>query len=164
MINSVDAAIHSIDRGVLISGATGMEDAIARSIWRQRLSLLLLGVFALVALALALTGIYGVVSHSAAQRIPEMGIRMALGAQRTNVLWLSIGHGMRPVWAGGLAGLLLALALSRLMSTMLFEVTPTDPLTLLIVAAILPLGGLLANWWPAWRASRIDPLQALRQE
>lgn len=164
MINSVDAAIHSIDRGVLISGATGMEDAIARSIWRQRLSLLLLGVFALVALALALTGIYGVVSHSAAQRIPEMGIRMALGAQRKNVLWLSIGHGMRPVWAGGLAGLLLALALSRLMSTMLFEVTPTDPLTLLIVAAILPLGGLLANWWPAWRASRIDPLQALRQE
>lgn len=164
MANSAEGAIHSIDRAVLVSGATGMEDAVARGVWRQRLSLLLLSVFAAIALALALTGVYGVVSHSAAQRVPEMGIRMALGAQRRSVLLLTLRRGMVPVLAGGAIGLAAAVTLGRLMTAMLFEVKPADPLTLLSAAVILPLGGVLATWWPAWCASRLDPLQALREE
>jgi predicted permease len=160
----VENVIHSIDRGVLVSGVTTMDQAIARGLWRQRLSLLLLGIFSLVALALAVTGIYGVVSHSVAQRTQELGIRMALGAGRSNILLLAVRQGMVPVWIGGILGLALATPLGRLMSSMLFEVKPVDPVTLGGVAIVLALAGLLANWWPALRASRVDPLVALRDE
>jgi len=161
---SVEGAIHAIDRTVLVSAVSTMKSAIERGIWRQRLSLFLLGVFSLVALALAITGIYGVVSHSVAQRTQELGIRMALGAGRGSILWLAVRQGMMPVWIGGVAGLVLAIPLGRLMSAMLFEVKPADPWTLVGVGMVLGMSGLLANWWPALRASRVDPLVALRDE
>jgi putative ABC transport system permease protein len=161
---SVEGAVHALDRSVLVSQVTTMESAIARGIWRQRLSLLLLGVFSIVALALAVTGIYGVVSHSVAQRTQELGIRMALGAGRGSILLLAVRQGMIPVWIGSVLGLALAYPLGRLMSAMLFEVKATDPITLAGVATLLVLAGLLANWWPALRASRVDPLVALRDE
>jgi putative ABC transport system permease protein len=164
MAAGVENVIHSIDRGVLVSGVTTMDHAIERNIWRQRLALFLLGVFSLVALALAVTGIYGVVSHSVAQRTQELGIRIALGAGRGAVLMMAVRQGMKPVWIGGVLGLLLALPLGRLMGSMLFQVKAVDPVTLASVALVLALAGLLANWWPALRASRVDPLVALRDE
>ncbi len=161
---TVENAIHGVDRSVLVSAVTTMESAIARGLWRQRLSLLLLGIFSLVALALAVTGVYGVVSHSVAQRTQELGIRMALGAGRGAILWLAVRQGMMPVWIGGALGLVLSVPAGRLMQAMLFEVKPADPVTLAGVAVLLVFAGLLANWWPALRASRVDPLAALRDE
>lgn len=160
----VENVVHALDRSVLVFGVTTMKGAIARSIWRQRLSLLLLGLFSLVALLLAVTGIYGVVSHSVEQRTPELGIRMALGADRGAILWLAVRQGMMPVWIGAIAGVALALILGRLMTAMLFEVKPADPLTFAGVTAVLLIAGLAANWRPALRASRVDPMVALRDE
>jgi predicted permease len=161
---AIENAIHGIDRTVLVSGVTTMDHAIAQAIWRQRLSLSLLGIFAMVALALAVTGIYGVISHSIAQRTQELGIRIALGAGRGAILRLAVRQGMVPVWIGSAVGLGLALALGHFMSAVLFEVKPADPVTLAGVEAVLALAGLLANWQPALRAARVDPLTALRDE
>jgi putative ABC transport system permease protein len=161
---SIENAIHGIDRTVLVAGVTTMDQAIARAIWRQRLSLSLLGIFAVVALALAVTGIYGVISHSIAQRTQELGIRMALGAGRVAILRLAVRQGMVPVWIGSALGLGLALTLGHYMNAMLFEVKPADPVTLAAVETVLALAGLLANWQPALRAARVDPLTALRDE
>jgi putative ABC transport system permease protein len=161
---AVENAVHGIDRTVLVSEVMTMQQAIARGIWRQRLSLLLLGVFSLVALALAVTGIYGVVSHSVGQRTQEFGIRAALGADRGSILWLAVRQGMQPVWIGAALGLLIAIPAGRLVRAMLFEVKPADPWTLVGVAAVLMLAGLAANWLPALRASRIEPMVALRDE
>jgi putative ABC transport system permease protein len=164
MSATVENVVHSLDRTVLVSAVTTMDRAIAGAMWRQRLSLALLAVFALVALALAVTGIYGVVSHSVAQRTQELGIRMALGAGRPAILLLAVRQGMIPVWIGGIVGLGLALALGRMVGALLFEIKPADPLTLVSVAIVLIAAGLLANWWPALRAARVDPLVALRDE
>jgi len=105
-----------------------------------------------------------VVSHSVAQRTQELGIRMALGAGRGSILMLAVRQGMVAVWIGSACGLALALALGQLMGALLFEVKPADPLTLGGVAILLAFSGLLANWWPALRAARVDPLVALRDE
>jgi predicted permease len=164
MMGGLEGVVRSLDRGVLVSNVTTMSSAVARGLWRQRLSLLLLTVFSLVALAVSVTGIYGVVSHSVTERTHELGIRMALGAERGAILWLAVRQGMIPVWIGGAVGLLLALPLGRVMGTMLFEVRPVDPMTLAGVVLLLALAGLLANWWPALRAARVDPMVALREE
>jgi putative ABC transport system permease protein len=161
---SIRHAIETIDPNVLVSNVISMERAVANNLWRPRLSLLLLCAFGLIALALAITGIYGVISHTVSQRTHEIGIRMALGAARRDVLMLSISQGLRPVLIGMALGGALAISMTRLMSTMLFQVTTTDPLTFAGVAIAMFAAGLFAAYWPARRAARVDPMVALRHE
>ncbi len=134
------------------------------SIAAQRLNLTLLGIFAGVGLMLALIGLYGVLAYAVNQRQREIGVRMALGAQRADVLQLVVGQGMRLVLAGLGIGLVGALSLTRLLRTLLFGVGPTDPVTFVATALLLAATALLACWLPASRASKVDPMEALRYE
>ena len=122
----------------------------------------LLGFFSLVSLTLAAVGIYAVVSFGVARRTRELGVRMALGAQRGDLVRLVLRGGAVPVLAGVAAGVLLSLAAGRLIAGFLFEIEPHDPLTLLATAAATALVGLAAMWLPALRATKLDPLKALR--
>jgi putative ABC transport system permease protein len=137
-----------------------MEDSYAQ----QRLQMILLVVFAGVALTLALIGVYGVMACVVAQRRREIGVRMALGAQRHQVLAMVIRQAMKLSVVGILIGTASALALTHLLRSLLFEVTPTDPLTFLIVPMLLAVAVLAGGWLPARRASRVAPMEALRYE
>jgi len=117
-----------------------------------------------VALLLAAVGIYGVMSYSVAQRGHEMGVRVALGAGRANILWLVLGQSLRLTAMGLLTGLAGSLLLTRLLASLLFDVKATDPLTYLVVALFLAVVAQAASLLPAWRATNIDPVNALRQE
>jgi ABC-type antimicrobial peptide transport system permease subunit len=141
-----------------------MEQVVAQSIVRQRFSMLLLGVFAGVALLLASVGLYGLMSQTVTARQRELGIRLALGAQSRDALRLVIGQGMKLVLLGAGLGLLGALALTRQLKTLLFGVSATDLGTFALVTLLLLLVALLACWIPARRATRVDPLIALRCE
>ena len=141
-----------------------MNERLADVVAQPRFQTLLLGLFGLVALALVSAGIYGVVSYSVAQRTHEIGVRVALGAGRRDVLRLVVGQGMKPVLAGLAIGLAGALALTRLMKALLFGVSSSDPLTFGSIALLLALVALLACWVPARRATRVNPIIALRQE
>jgi ABC-type antimicrobial peptide transport system permease subunit len=122
---------------------------------------LLLGIFAALALIHAAVGIYGVMSYSVAQRTREIGIRMALGAQRSDVLKLTIANGLKLVGTGLLIGLAGAFALTRVMSGLLFGISPTDPTTFLAISFVLLAVAVLASYLPALRATRVDPILAL---
>jgi len=141
-----------------------IDQSIARTLTTKRITNLLLAGFATTALLLALIGIYGVMSLNVVSRTSEFGIRVALGAQAGDVLKLVIGQGMKLAGAGALFGLGGALALTRLLKTLLFGVSATDPLTFVVIALLLTLVALLACWIPARRATRVDPLIALRRE
>jgi ABC-type antimicrobial peptide transport system permease subunit len=141
-----------------------MQEAVADSIARQRFAMTLLSVFAAVALLLASIGIYGVLSYVVGQRTREIGIRMAMGAQKGDVVGAVLRDGARMTLPGIGIGLALALAMTRLMSALLFGVTPTDVVTFASVAVLLCLVALLACYLPARRASRLDPMQALRAD
>jgi putative ABC transport system permease protein len=141
-----------------------MNERLADVVAQPRFQTLLLGLFGLVALALVSAGIYGVVSYSVAQRTHEIGVRMALGAGEHDILRLVVGQGMKPVLAGLAIGLAGALALTRLMKALLFGVSASDPLTFGSIALLLALVALLACWVPARRATRVNPIIALRQE
>jgi putative ABC transport system permease protein len=130
----------------------------------QKISTVAMAVFAAFALALAVVGIYGVVSYAAAQRTREIGIRMALGARRGSVRRLVVRQALVPVAVGGALGLATSLALSRLMRGLLFEVSPTDPVTVGGVTVLLVAVAFLASWIPARRASALEPVRALREE
>jgi putative ABC transport system permease protein len=141
-----------------------MNERLSDVVAEPRFQTLLLGLFGLVALVLVIAGVYGVVSYSVAQRAQEIGVRMALGAGARDVLWLVIGQGMKLALAGVAIGLAGALALTRLMKTLLFGVSAYDPLTFGSIAMLLALVALLACWIPARRATRVNPIIALRRE
>ena len=166
-VATMDAIRHALTRvnsQMVIFGTQSMSDVISDSLAMKRFVMILLGVFASLALLLASIGIYGVISYVVGERTREIGIRMAMGAEARNVLLMVLGQAGKMVMLGVAAGLLCALALTRLMSSMLFGVSPTDPLTLAGVAIVLTLVSLLACWIPARRATRVDPLIALRYE
>jgi putative ABC transport system permease protein len=154
----------ALDPHIPISRIVSMEQVVADVLWQPRFNLQLVGLFAGVALALAALGLYGVMSYSVALRTPEIGLRLALGAQPRDVVGLVVGHGMRIALAGVGLGLLAAAALTTLMTRLLFGVKPTDTLTFVAVAAVLAAVALLACWIPARRAARVDPTVALRYE
>ena len=141
-----------------------MEKSVADSISSKRFTMTLLGVFAFLALLLASIGIYGVLSYMVGQRTKEIGVRMALGAQKFDVLRMVMRDGARMIVIGVILGLIGALALTRLMRTMLYGVRPTDPLTFISVAALLCIIAMLACYVPARRAMRVDPIEALRHQ
>ena len=138
-----------------------MEELISDSTALRRFSMMLLGLFAALALLLAAIGIYGVLAQLVAQRTHEIGIRMALGAQARDILKLVVGHGMALTIAGIVVGLAGAFGLTRLMANLLFAVEPTDPTAFLTIAFLLGLVALLACYLPARRAARLDPKTAL---
>jgi predicted permease len=150
--------------GMVVHNPEDMEKTVADSISNKRFTMTLLGVFALLALLLASIGIYGVLSYMVGQRSKEIGVRMALGAQKLDVLRMILKDGARMTLAGILIGLVGALVLTRLMRSMLYGVKPTDPLTFICVAALLCTIALLACYLPARRAMKVDPMEALRHQ
>ena len=161
---AVKDRIWSVDKDQPVSRIQSMEQILSDSVARRRLSVVLLGVFAWVALLLAAAGIYGVVSYSVAQRTREIGIRVALGAERVDVLWLIIAQAAKLALTGELLGILLALGLTRLMTSLLFGTSAADPFTFAGVAILLSAVALAACYIPARRAMRVDPMVALRYE
>jgi predicted permease len=158
------AAILNIDRSQPVYAVQPMTEVVSQSIAQRRFSLVLLAFFAVSALFLAALGLYGVMSYSVAQRTGEIGIRMALGARKAQVLMLVQRQGLVLVWIGLGIGLAGALALTRLMSSLLFRVQPADPITFVVVAALLIAVSLAACLVPARRAAKVDPIVALRYE
>ena len=156
--------VRSIDRDLPVMRATTIVDAMASSVARERFVMLLLAAFGAVALALAAVGTYGVMAVTVHQRTREIGIRMALGASARDVLRQVTREGMVMVVAGFLLGLAAAVGLSRWLTSLLFEVSPADPSTYAVVAAVLLAAGLVASLLPARRAARIDPMTTLRCE
>jgi len=164
LISIARGKVRELDRDVPVSNVNTMEQLVAQSVAQRRFGMFLLGIFALLALLLAAIGIYGVVSYSVTQRTQEIGVRMALGASATNVLKMVLRNGMSLALIGVGLGLAGAFALTRLMSRLLFEVTPTDVTTFALVAVALTVVALLACYLPARRAMKVDPLEALRYE
>ena len=161
---TVRNAVWEIDKDQPVSNIRTMDEILTQSIARQRFSMLLLAIFAGVALTLAAVGIYGVMSYSVAQRTHEIGIRMALGAQTGAVLKLAVGYGLKLVIAGIAIGLIAAFALTRVMSTLLFGVTATDATTFTLISLLLIAVAALASYIPARRATKVNPIVALRYE
>jgi putative ABC transport system permease protein len=164
LVETIRSEIFKLDREQPISNIRTLEQVVAHSIADRRLVLVLLGLFAGVALLLAAIGLYGVMAYSVAQRTREIGIRVALGAEHGEVLYLIVAKGMKLTAIGVGVGLLGALILTRVLTHLLFGVTPSDPVTLAAVALVLGAAALLACWLPARRAARVDPMKALRCE
>ncbi|HKQ73276.1 MAG TPA: ADOP family duplicated permease [Blastocatellia bacterium] len=159
---AVERAIHEVDKDLPVFAIRSMDQLLGSSREQRRLTLTLLGALAMLALLLAAVGIYGVISYSVRQRTHEMGVRMALGAQRRDVLKLILGQGLKLALIGVAIGLLAASALTRWMESLLFNVRPIDPLTFTAIAVLLLLVSLSACYFPARRAAKVDPMVALR--
>jgi len=164
LASSVSAAAHEVDKDLPIMKLRSMESVVSASIAQPRFRSMLLGLFGALAVALAAVGVYGVISYSVRQRAHELGIRMALGAQRRDVLKLILTQGLKLALMGVGLGLLAAFALTRWMESLLFGVRPNDPLTFSVIAVVLLLVALFACWIPARRATKVDPLTALRHD
>jgi putative ABC transport system permease protein len=156
--------VRALDPELPVFSVKTMEEYISSSVAAPRFNTTLLSIFAAVALVLTIIGLYGVMSYSVAQRTNEIGIRMALGAQTRDVLGLIVKDGMKLVLLGLVLGISGALGLTRLLSSLLFGVTTRDPMTFVAIAALLSVVAILACYIPAWRATRVDPLEALRCE
>ena len=161
-IEPIRRSIAAIDAEQPIFDSSAMVDVVARSVFLPRISMVLLATFAALALVLAVVGIFGVVSYSVAERTREIGVRMALGANAGDTLRLVLGRSMALVAAGTVVGLIAAVALTRAITGLLYEVSPLDPIVFVGVSIVLAAAGLLASVIPARRATRVDPLVALR--
>ena len=164
MSDDVQRVIRAMDADLPVSDVRSLEQVLSASVSKPRFSLLLLGIFAVVALVLAAVGIYGIVSYSVTRRTHEIGIRIALGAGRAEVLRMAVGQGMLPALTGVAFGLVGAFATTRLMASLLYGVSATDPLTFLLIALVLTVVSLTASYIPARRATRVNPMVALRYE
>jgi len=156
--------IWSLDRNLPVQDVTFAAQKLSDALARPRFNGILLTAFAVLAVALAAVGVYGVVSLSLQHRTHELGVRLALGADDRQLVSLVVGQSMRPVAAGAVAGLALAFGLTRFLRSLLFEVQPTDPLTFLVVTVVLTAAGFAACYWPARAATRLDPVEVLRAE
>jgi len=163
ILPALRGAIAELDRNVPLYRPRSLEDYLNLSVAQPRLNALLVGLFSTVALLLAAAGIFGVMSYSVTQRTQEIGIRLALGAQRFHVLRLIVGQGMRLVAIGVASGLAITFGLTRLLAGLIYGISATDLATLFVVSSVLALVAFLACWWPARRASGIDPIVALRE-
>ena len=161
---SVRAEVSALDKDVAVYRIRTMHEVMAISVASRRFNMLLLGIFAALALVLAAVGIYGVMAYAVTQRTHEIGVRVALGAQRRDVMRMLMGHGLVLALVGVAVGLAGAFALTRLMASLLFGVSSTDAATFAVVSALLAAVTLLASFVPALRATRIDPITALRYE
>jgi putative ABC transport system permease protein len=164
LTSEAQSAVWSVNKDVPLANIRTMQELIANSVQRRRFSMLLLAIFAAVAMMLAAIGLYGVMSYSVAQRTKEIGIRMALGARRPDVIALVVKQGMALVLMGIVAGTVLSLGMTRLIAGMLFGISATDPLTFAGVAVLLGVVAFLANYLPARRGASVDPMVALRYE
>jgi putative ABC transport system permease protein len=163
-MGAIRRAVAEVDAALPVANLRTMSESFSNAMARPRVNLTLLAVFAAVAVLLAALGIYGVVSYAVAQRTRELGIRVALGASAHDVERLVVRQGMTPVGIGVLVGLIAALAATRVMQSLLYGVRPTDPITLASVTVVLAVIAFLASWIPARRATRVDPMVALRSE
>jgi predicted permease len=161
---SLRNAVWAVDKDQPVSNIRSMDDIVSAAMARQRFSTLLLGIFATLALVLAAVGIYGVMSYSVAQRTREIGIRLALGAQRGDVLRMTMGQGLKLVSMGVGIGLIAAFILTRVMASLLFGVNATDPTTFVVIPLVLMSVALLASYIPALRATKVDPMVALHYQ
>ena len=164
LLPAAQQAVWSVNKSTPLGNPHTMNDIVARSLLQKKFTMLLLTIFAGAALLLAAIGLYGVISYSVAQRTRELGIRIALGAQRSDVLRLILRQGMTLVIIGVLFGIVASIGLTRLMATLLYGISATDPVTFFVLSITLLFVALLACWLPARRASAVDPIIALHTE
>jgi putative ABC transport system permease protein len=164
LAKAIQNEVAALDREIALGDVKMMDQYLGAAVAQPRFSALLFGMFALLALSLAAVGLYGVMAYTVSQRTREVGVRMALGAQTADVLRLMLAQGMKLTLPGVGVGSAGAFALTRLMKTLLFGVSATDPLTFAAVASSLSLVALAACYLPARRAAKVDPLLALRHE
>jgi ABC-type antimicrobial peptide transport system permease subunit len=164
MVDPLRRGMRGVSGDQVLYQVNTLEQLVSDSLSRQRFLLLLFGIFAGLALLLACVGIYGVLAYLTSQRVPEIGVRMALGANPRDVLWFVLRQSLGMILVGIGLGTVSAWAAWRLLMNMVPEVIPTEPLTFSIMISVLVIAALLASYLPARRASRIDPLMALRQE
>ncbi len=163
-IEAIRRAVERMNRAQVAYGFESMEEIIATSLASRRFTMILLAVFAALAITLASIGIYGVISYSVARQTHEIGVRMALGAQPLDVLKQIVGQGFKLTLIGVAIGIVGALGLTRFLSSQLYAVKATDPLTFIVVSLVLTSVALLACYIPARRATKVDPMVALRHE
>jgi predicted permease len=164
LVTAVREQVRAINPNIPVLDVMTMEQRLANSLGPRRFQMQLFGLFAAVALFISMVGIYGVISYAVSQRTHEIGIRMALGAQASDILRMVVWRGMSLALIGVALGLVAAFALTRVMKNLLFEVSATDPATLAVIALLLIVVALIASYIPARRATKVDPLQALRHE
>ncbi|HEU4934284.1 MAG TPA: FtsX-like permease family protein, partial [Pyrinomonadaceae bacterium] len=164
LVESIKAQVREVDPTQAVSNSRTMETLVSRSVATDRFSMWLLGLLASLALALATTGLFSLLSYLVSQRTHEIGVRMALGARRHDIFRLVLGQGALLLAAGLAIGLGVSFICARLFSSLLFEISPTDPLTFMITPALLSVAAMLACYIPARRATKVDPLVALRSD
>jgi predicted permease len=164
LVRGVGDEVHAVDPQLPLAGVQTMDQVVDSTLARPRIVTVLLATFAVMALALAAVGVYGVMAYSVAQRTQEIGVRMALGATPESLFELILGQALRLVGVGVVAGLAVAAAVTRVLSTMLYETTPLDPATFAVTAIVLTVVATLASFIPARRGTRITPVEALRAE
>jgi putative ABC transport system permease protein len=161
---AIQSQVKEMDPDLPVTRVRTMNDVIIESVWQPRLYAMLFGVFGVLALVLAAVGIYGVMAYSVTQRTREIGVRVALGATTRNVVTMVVGEGLKMTVVGLAVGLAGAFMLTRVMASLLFEVSATDPLTFALVGITLTIVALVACFVPARRAAKVDPMVALRYE